>query len=67
VIQNLGQIDRIVRAGVGVGLFGLGLFFQSWWGALGVVPLVTALNGFCPLYRLVGLDTHNGSPDRGEP
>jgi len=27
------------------------------WGLIGIVPLATALVGFCPLYRLVGLST----------
>jgi len=63
VVSNLGQIDRIVRTGAAFGLFGLGLFFQSWWGALGVVPLLTALNGFCPVYRILGLDTKKASPE----
>ena len=66
MIANVGQIDRILRAGAGFGLLGLGLFFQSWWGALGLVPLVTALNGFCPLYRLFGFDTGAPAPGRGE-
>lgn len=55
--RNVGKVDRILRAGLGLAAFGLGLFFQSWWGALGVLPLLTAVNGFCPAYRLLGIDT----------
>ena len=25
-----------------------------WWGLVGIVPLVTGLAGFCPLYTLIG-------------
>jgi len=31
----------------------------SWapWGWIGVVPLVTALLGICPLYSIIGVNT----------
>lgn len=31
---------------------------KTWLGWLGVVPLVTGLIGFCPLYRLIGVRTN---------
>ena len=30
------------------------------WGALGIVPMVTALLRYCPLYHLFGVDTRHG-------
>jgi hypothetical protein len=30
---------------------------QTPWGWLELVPLVTGLVGFCPLYRLVGVNS----------
>jgi Na+/proline symporter len=57
-MTNLGTIDRIMRAVVGV--FLISLVFagpQTLWGWLGVVPLLTAVAGFCPAYRLFGLCT----------
>lgn len=51
-------IDRALRVMVGVAL--LALVFvgpQTAWGWLGIVPLATGLVGFCPLYRLLGIDT----------
>lgn len=55
---NVGTIDRILRIIVGVILIAL-VFVgpQTPWGWLGVVPLATALIGFCPAYRLLGLRT----------
>jgi len=50
--------DRMVRVVLGMEL--LSLVFvgpQTSWGIVGVVPLVTGLVGFCPLYRLLGLST----------
>lgn len=55
---NEASLDRILR--VTLGLFLLTLVFvgpRTPWGWLGLVPLATGLAGFCPLYRLVGIDT----------
>jgi hypothetical protein len=55
---NEGLADRLIR--IAVGLLILSLAFigpQSPWGYLGLVPLLTGIVGFCPLYRLVGIDT----------
>lgn len=55
---NEAAIDRVLRVLVGVVL--LALVFagpKTAWGWVGMVPLVTGIVGFCPLYRLVGIDT----------
>jgi hypothetical protein len=56
--KNVGGIDRILRIVVGLGLIAI-VFVgpQTPWGWIGVIPLATALVGFCPAYRLVGLST----------
>ncbi|MFZ5510625.1 MAG: YgaP family membrane protein [Pseudomonadota bacterium] len=55
---NVGGIDRVLRALVGLVLIGLTLTnVIGIWGWIGVVPLVTALVGFCPAYTLLGLNT----------
>jgi len=57
-VTNAGTLDRIIRIVLGIAL--LSLVFvgpKSMLGLVGVVPLVTGLVGFCPLYRLVGLNT----------
>ncbi len=56
-MQNVGSADRIVRIVAGVALIGAGLYFKSWWGAIGVVPLLTAAIGWCPLYVPFGIRT----------
>ena len=57
-MRNEGKIDRVLRVGLGVALIAL-VFVgpQTPWGWLGLVPLVTGVVGFCPLYRLVGVNT----------
>lgn len=57
-MTNEGTADRIVRVVIGLGL--LSIVFvgpQTPWGWIGVVPLATGILGFCPLYKLVGLNT----------
>lgn len=55
--KNVGGIDRIVRILLGLALVALGLSAQDWWGAVGLVPLVTGLGGWCPLYVPLWLST----------
>jgi hypothetical protein len=57
---NLGGVDRALRVLVGLALLAwlvLGEGAARWWGLVGLIPLLTALAGFCPLYRLFGLST----------
>jgi len=57
-IGTTGNIDRVIR--ITAGLVLIALVFtgpQSPWGWVGVVPLVTGLIGWCPLYRILGIST----------
>lgn len=55
--QNVGKTDRYMRIGLGILIVAAGIYFQSWWGVVAVVPFVTAFTGFCPLYKILGLNT----------
>lgn len=55
--SNVGGIDKILRIVVGLAIIGWGYSAQSWWGAVGLVPLATALINFCPIYPLLGINT----------
>ena len=55
--HNQSSLDRIVRFILGVALLALVVVGpKTPWGLLGLVPIVTALAGHCPLYRLLGID-----------
>lgn len=54
---NVGRTDRIVRITGGVIIAALGVYFQSWWGLVAIIPLATGLSLFCPIYKIFGLDT----------
>ncbi len=54
---NIGSADRIIRIVLGVLIIGIGIYFKSWWGAIGIIPLATALIRWCPLYLPFGIST----------
>lgn len=47
---NVGGIDRTIRIVLGIVIIAAGVYFKSWWGALGLLPLLTALVRWCPAY-----------------
>lgn len=59
--KNIGSAERIVRALAGLAI--LSLFFlypdAGWryWTLLGLVPLATAVVGWCPPYAMLGINT----------
>lgn len=55
--SNVGTIDRVVRAVLGIAIGAAGLYYQSWLGLIGLVPLGTALIGWCPAYLPFGIST----------
>lgn len=55
---NIGSTERVFRALFGVGILSLAFAGpRTPWGYLGVLPLLTALLGWCPLYRVLGIST----------
>ncbi|WP_213603806.1 YgaP family membrane protein [Pseudoxanthomonas japonensis] len=54
---NVGGFDKWARVVVGALLIGWALTGGPLWAWIGLVPLVTGLFGFCPLYRLLGVNT----------
>ena len=58
--QNLGSVDRIIRIIIGIVLLSLIFILDSgarWFGLIGLIPLLTAIIGFCPLYKIFGLSS----------
>jgi len=55
---NVGGIDKVLRIIGGVILIALAATnIIGPWGWIGVVPLLTGLFNFCPLYSLLGIKT----------
>lgn len=57
---NVGSLDRALRVVLGIGLLSLLFLLDGearWFGLIGIVPLLTAGMGFCPLYAVLGIST----------
>jgi hypothetical protein len=55
--RNIGTADRVIRALLGFGLLSAVFLVEGttrWFGLIGLVPLLTAIVGNCPLYALIG-------------
>ena len=55
--KNIGKVDKIVRIIVGVAIIAYGVMTNSWLGVIGLIPLGTALIGWCPLYCPLKINT----------
>ncbi len=58
--KNVGSIDRTLRVLLGLVLLSLVVLLDAparWWGLVGLVPLLTGLFSFCPLYSLLGISS----------
>lgn len=65
--QNVGPIDRGIRAILGIALLvATFVLFSGFWQALAalvsVILLITAIFGVCPLYTALGIDTTPTKP-----
>lgn len=54
---NVGKTDRIIRVLVGISVILAGFYYESWFGVIGVVPLITAGLGWCPAYVPFGMSS----------
>ena len=54
---NVGQTDRTIRIVLGVVIIVAGVYFKSWWGVIGIVPILTAVIRWCPAYLPFGISS----------
>jgi hypothetical protein len=45
--NNIGPADRTFRVIGGLAVILIGIYFKSWWGIIGVLPIITAAIGWC--------------------
>ncbi len=56
--KNVGSVERTLRLIIGLGLISL-VFVgpQTPFGWIGIILVITASIGWCPIYRVAGLST----------
>lgn len=57
MVKNVGPVDKMVRWIIGLAVIGAGIYYESWWGALGLIPIITAMISWCPLYVPLKIST----------
>jgi hypothetical protein len=56
--MNVGILDRAIRIIAGLALIAFAYTDQlGAWAWIGVIPLVTGIAGWCPAYKLLGINT----------
>jgi hypothetical protein len=58
--KNVGHLDKIIRIIIGIILLSLLFILKGnirFIGLIGLLPLITAAIGYCPLYPLIGVNT----------
>jgi hypothetical protein len=55
--KNVGEKDKAIRLLIGVVIIGIGFYFKSWWGAVGLIPILSGFLNYCPLYQALGKST----------
>jgi len=55
--KNVGSVDRLLRIIVGAVIVVWGVYAESWWGLVGLVPLMTGMLNWCPIYLPFNLST----------
>ena len=61
---NIGTADRAARVVAGLAILGVGWYYRTRWGLVGLAPLLTAAIRFCPLYVPFGLSTCKADTDK---
>jgi hypothetical protein len=62
---NVGQVDRRLRVALGGSAMVLAATGTvGRWGWLGVVPLLTGLVRFCPMYAMLGMNSCQSTSGR---
>ncbi len=60
---NVGNIDKIIRIVIGLVIIIWGIAAGSWWGLIGLIPLITGVINWCPLYKLLGISSRKAKKE----
>jgi hypothetical protein len=60
---NVGSTEGKIRIILGAVILLLGVVFKSWWGLIGIAPIITGSIGWCPVSVILGINTCKGKDD----
>ncbi len=55
--KNVGSLDKTIRIILGVLIIVVGVLSGSLLGAIGLIPIITGIIGWCPLYPILKINT----------
>jgi hypothetical protein len=62
--KNVGYVDSIIRVVLGTLIVGIGLYYNSYWGFIGLIPVISGAVSYCPVYRIFRTSTMNPNLER---
>lgn len=62
--KNIGYTESVIRVVIGSLIVVAGLYFDSYLGLIGLIPVISGAVSFCPLYRFLNLSTMNPTLER---
>lgn len=54
---NVGKTEQTVRIILGALIALVGIYYKSWWGAIGLIPIITGIIKYCPISDFLGIST----------
>ena len=57
MLSNIGKIDRLIRLAVAFVIAFGSIYLGVLWAILGIIILLTAIIGWCPIYAMFRLST----------
>jgi hypothetical protein len=60
---NIGKFDRVLRRSLGLIIIGLGFYYKSWFGLIGLIPIGFSYWNYCPLYTAFKINTNKGEEE----
>ncbi|CAA7602004.1 Protein of unknown function (DUF2892) [Acididesulfobacillus acetoxydans] len=54
---NVGTTERVIRIAAGIVILLAGLVYRNWWGIVGLAPLITGAIAYCPVSKILGINT----------
>jgi len=67
--KNVGSTDKVIRIVIGLAVLSLLFLLEGsnrWFGLIGLIPILTAIVGWCPGWAVLGINTCKSGSDKPE-